>query len=51
MHILLYLDPGTGSTIIQLIIAGLAAIGMAIKPMLAWLRRLRKKKNIIDDDE
>lgn len=49
--ILLYLDPGSGSFLIQLLIAGLAGLGLAIA--VSWTRIKRffnKKKNIKTDD-
>ncbi|MFH1524180.1 MAG: hypothetical protein ABIF04_04385 [Chloroflexota bacterium] len=51
--ILLYLDPGSGSFLIQLLIAGLAGLGLAIA--IGWnkIKRFfsRKKKAETDDDE
>ena len=34
-----YLDPGTGSMLVQLLVGGVAAIGVALK--LYWYRILR----------
>ena len=31
MHVLAYLDPGTGSMIVQLLVGGVAAIGVTAK--------------------
>ena len=39
MHVIAYLDPGTGSMIVQLLVGGLAAAGVALK--LYWRRVLR----------
>jgi hypothetical protein len=48
----LYLDPGSGSFLIQLIIAAFAGVGIAIGANWAKLkRRLGKKKKIETDDE
>ncbi len=51
--ILLYLDPGSGSFLIQLLIAGAAGIGLAIAVSWARIKRFfNKKKNAqVDDDE
>ena len=46
MNILAYLDPGSGSLILQMIVGGVAAAGVALK--LYWhkvLRFLRLKKD------
>ena len=48
----LYLDPGSGSFLIQLLIAGLAGLGLAIA--ISWTRIKRffnKKKKVETDDE
>ena len=39
MSLLAYLDPGTGGMIVQLIVGGVAAAGVALK--LSWRRLLR----------
>ena len=39
MRVFAYLDPGTGSVIVQLLVGGLAAAGVALK--LYWGRLLR----------
>jgi hypothetical protein len=51
--ILLYLDPGSGSFLIQLLIAGLAGLGLAIAVSWARIKRFlgKKKKVETDDDE
>jgi hypothetical protein len=53
--IFLYLDPGSGSFLLQLLIAGLAGIGIAIGSQWAKIKRFFKKKNsppaTEDDDE
>jgi len=51
--ILLYLDPGSGSFLIQLLIAGLAGIGLAIAVSWARIKRFFSKKKKVDpaDDE
>jgi hypothetical protein len=47
-----YLDPGTGSMMLQVILGGVAAIGVALK--LYWYRILAflgiKKKPVSDDE-
>lgn len=51
-NVLAYLDPGTGSMMLQVILGGVAAVGVAIK--LYW-HKLRvvfgMKKQEEDDDE
>lgn len=52
--ILLYLDPGSGSILLQLLIAGIAAAGIAIAASWSKIKRLlgkNKKKTEMDDDE
>ena len=51
--ILLYLDPGSGSFLIQLLIAGLAGLGLAIAVSWTRIKRFinKKKKVETDDDE
>ena len=51
--ILLYLDPGSGSFLIQLLIAGLAGLGLAIAVSWTKIKRFfnKKKKVETDDDE
>jgi hypothetical protein len=39
VHVLAYLDPGTGSLLVQLIVGGVAAAAVAVK--LFWYRILR----------
>jgi hypothetical protein len=39
MHVFAYLDPGTGSMLVQLLVGGAAAAGVAAK--LYWHRILR----------
>ena len=46
--ILLYLDPGSGSFLIQLLIAGLAGAGIAIAISWAKIKRLFKKNKPVD---
>jgi len=46
--ILLYLDPGSGSFLIQLLIAGLAGAGIAIAVSWAKIKRLFKKNKPMD---
>jgi len=46
--ILLYLDPGSGSFLIQLLIAGLAGAGIAIAVSWAKIKRLFKKNKAAD---
>jgi hypothetical protein len=49
----LYLDPGSGSFLIQLLIAGLAGIGIAIGASWAKIKCLfgRKKSSAQEDEE
>jgi mannose/fructose/N-acetylgalactosamine-specific phosphotransferase system component IIC len=49
----LYLDPGSGSFLLQLLIAGLAGIGIAVASQWAKLKRFinNRKKKTQDDDE
>jgi hypothetical protein len=51
--ILLYLDPGSGSFLIQLLIAGIAGAGIAIAASWSKIKRLfRKNKKVeADNDE
>ena len=51
--VLLYLDPGSGSFLIQLLIAGLAGLGLAIAVSWTRIKRFlsRKKKVEADEDE
>jgi hypothetical protein len=48
--ILLYLDPGSGSFLIQLLIAGLAGAGIAIAVSWAKIKRLFKKSKPVDTE-
>ena len=49
----LYLDPGSGSFLIQLLIATLAGAGIAIAASWSKIKRLfkRSKKTDLDEDE
>jgi hypothetical protein len=49
----LYLDPGSGSFLLQLLIAGLAGIGIVIGSQWSKIKRLFKKNSEPkpDDDE
>ena len=49
--ILLYLDPGSGSFLIQLLIAGLAGAGIAIAISWAKIKRLFQKNKPVDPDK
>jgi hypothetical protein len=49
--ILLYLDPGSGSFLIQLLIAGLAGAGIAIAISWGRIKRLFKKNKPVDVDK
>ena len=51
--ILIYLDPGSGSFLIQLLIAAIAGLSIAIGANWSRLKRLlgKKKKAEPDDDE
>ena len=48
--ILIYLDPGSGSFLIQLLIAGLAGAGIAIAISWGRIKRLFKKNKQVDAD-
>ena len=51
--ILIYLDPGSGSFLIQLLLAAIAGLSIAIGANWSKLKRLlskKKKKSEIDDD-
>jgi hypothetical protein len=52
--ILFYLDPGSGSFLIQLLIAAIAGVSIAIganwNKLKRWLGR-KKEKTAIEDDE
>ncbi len=50
---LLYLDPGSGSFLIQLLVAGIAGAGLAIAVSWQRIKRFfnKKKKVDISDDE
>lgn len=52
--ILIYLDPGSGSFLIQLLVAAIAGLGIAVGANWAKLKRWigkKKKKNETDDDD
>ena len=51
--ILLYLDPGSGSFLIQLLIVGITGAGIAIAVSWSKIKRLfnKKKKNVKTDDD
>ena len=49
MLVIAYLDPGTGSMLVQLVVGGLAAAGVALK--LYWHRFLRILRIRRDDSE
>jgi hypothetical protein len=49
--ILLYLDPGSGSFLIQLLIASLAGAGIAIAINWGGIKRLYKKTKPVDVDK
>ena len=46
--ILIYLDPGSGSFLIQLLIAGLAGAGLAIAISWGRIKRFFKKNKQVD---
>ena len=48
-QVLAYLDPGSGSLIVQLLVGGVAAIGVSLK--LYWQRVLSFLRIRRDDDE
>ena len=52
--IILYLDPGSGSFLLQLLIAGIAGIGIAIGASWSRIKRFFKKgknKSSENDDD
>jgi len=49
--ILLYLDPGSGSFLIQLLIAGIAGAGIAIAVSWGRIKRLFTKNKPVDRDD
>jgi hypothetical protein len=49
--ILLYLDPGSGSFLIQLLIAGIAGAGIAIAISWGRIKRLFTKNKPVDGDD
>jgi hypothetical protein len=49
--ILIYLDPGSGSFLIQLLIAAIAGAGIAIAISWGRIKRLFKKNKQIDVDK
>ena len=49
--ILIYLDPGSGSFLIQLLIAGLAGAGLAIAISWGRIKRLFGKNKPVDVDK
>jgi hypothetical protein len=53
MYILAYLDPGTGSLILQVIIGGILGVGVVLKTYWSKIRRLfgKKKKSQTETDE
>jgi hypothetical protein len=48
-QVLAYLDPGSGSLIVQLLVGGVAAVGVSLK--LYWHRVLSFLRIRRDDDE
>ena len=48
---LLYLDPGSGSFLIQLLIAGVAAAGIFIAASWSKVRRLFRKNKLVESDD
>jgi hypothetical protein len=49
MAVLPYLDPGSGSMLLQIVLGGVAAIGVTAK--LTWRRLLHTLRIRRDDDE
>ena len=49
--ILIYLDPGSGSFLIQLLIAGLAGAGIAVAISWGRIKRLFKRNKQVDIDK
>ena len=49
VHVLAYLDPGTGSMLVQLLVGGVAAAAVAVK--LYWYRLLRLLRIRKDEPE
>ena len=48
---LLYLDPGSGSVLIQLLIAALFGVGIALRASWSKIKGLFGIKSEIDDDD
>lgn len=46
-----YLDPGSGSFLLQLLIAGLLALGIAVRASWSKIKLLFTRKNKEADDE
>ena len=44
-----YLDPGTGSYLLQIILAALLGIGVGVRAYWSKIKELFKKKNKIDE--
>jgi hypothetical protein len=51
MKIILYLDPGSGSILLQLILAGAAAIGIALSAYWKRIRRIFTRKDEQEADQ
>jgi hypothetical protein len=53
IFIALYLDPGSGSFLLQLLIAGLAGAGIAIGAQWTRIKKLfsKKGKNVQDEND
>jgi hypothetical protein len=55
MMIILYLDPGSGSFLLQLLIAGFAGLAIAVGASWSKIKRLftktKKKADAEDDDD
>ena len=49
--VLLYLDPGSGSFFIQLLIAGIAGAGLFIAVSWSKIKRLFKKNKPVESDD
>jgi hypothetical protein len=48
---LAYLDPGSGSFLLQLLIAGLLGLGIALRASWSRIKKLFGGKTIKDDDD
>ena len=47
----LYLDPGSGSMLLQLLLAALLGIGVILRTQWSKIKSLSKPKDSLDEDE